>query len=48
MRVNPECRACGARVEYFGDTCPECPEGTDGITAITAADLARLSERGDA
>ena len=26
MRIKPECRVCGAQVEYMGDYCPDCEE----------------------
>lgn len=46
MRIKPECRYCGTRVEFFGDICPEC-EGDGGITVIALMDQRRLAERGD-
>lgn len=39
MGIKPECRACGTRVEYFGDLCSPC----SGDGAAGAPDeLARL------
>ena len=50
MKLKPECRYCGTRVEFFGDVCDGCDTGNaidDGVAALAAADIARLRERMD-
>lgn len=49
MRIKPECRYCGTKVQFFGDLCPDCEDQENGtlreFEELTQADLRELQSR---